>query len=471
MSLVHERPLGFVRFALAAAACCAVGCGSPGGAPANATPNDPNDPEPALTGEQLAALAELSPRELPAPPEDVSNRWADDAKAASFGQRLFFETRLSGALLDGDNDGSQHALGSKGETGKVACAGCHLPESGFSDTRTVRQQISLAAGWGRRRAPSLLDVAHSRLLMWDGRHDALYNQIFGALESPVEMNSSRLYAATQIYALHREEYESVFGPMPALDDTAQFPALKPTEIGCDKLDKYNGCPVPMRGVPGDAATYDALTPEAQEAVTRVMVNAGKALGAYERLLSCGQSRFDRWVQGDASALSRSEQRGAGLFVGKGKCSGCHSGPFLSDEKFHNVGMRAVLVATVFLNANDPGAAEGVAASNADPLNVKGAFSDGDDGRSPEDIDDSLQGAFKTPRLRCLTSRPSFMHTGQIRKLSDVVAFFDHGGDVGGFVGTNELSPLGLTELERADLTAFLSTLDGPGPAAELLKAP
>ena len=119
---------------------------------------------------------------------------------------------------------------------------------------------------------------------------------------------------------------------------------------------------------------------AQDAVTRVMVNVGKALGAYQRLLSCGPSRFDRWMQGDASALTRSEQRGAGLFVGKGKCSGCHSGPFLSDEKFHNVGMRAAVIATVFLNINDPGASVGVAASNTDPLNVKGAFSDGDDGR-------------------------------------------------------------------------------------------
>jgi cytochrome c peroxidase len=128
-----------------------------------------DDPEPMLDRETLASLRALSPDELPAPPADASNAWADDADAASFGQALFFDTRFSGALLDGDNDGSPNALGTKGETGKVSCAGCHLPEAGFSDERTIRHQTSLGSGWGLRRAPSLLDVGHSSLLMWDGR--------------------------------------------------------------------------------------------------------------------------------------------------------------------------------------------------------------------------------------------------------------------------------------------------------------
>ena len=96
------------------------------------------------------------------------NAWADDSSASELGQRLFFDPRFSGMLLDGDNDGSPATLGSKGDVGKVACAGCHLPESGFSDTRSIRHQISLAVGWGIRRAPSLLDVGQSTLLTWVG---------------------------------------------------------------------------------------------------------------------------------------------------------------------------------------------------------------------------------------------------------------------------------------------------------------
>src|SRR5689334_21368519 len=75
----------------------------------------------------LTALRLHAPDTLPSPLPDRSNRFADDARAALFGRRLFFDARLSGRLLDGDNDGGEHALGKKGETGKVACAGCHLP--------------------------------------------------------------------------------------------------------------------------------------------------------------------------------------------------------------------------------------------------------------------------------------------------------------------------------------------------------
>jgi cytochrome c peroxidase len=463
------RTVGVIAPALLA--CSAWSCNRSG--PALVASKDEQreaeEPAPSITQQQLAALRELSPEQLPAPPPDRSNRFADDARAARFGQRLFFDTSLSGALLDGDNDGSKNSLGKKGETGKVACAGCHVPEADFQDTRTIRAQISLGAGWGKRRAPSLLDVAQSKLVMWDGRHDALYNQIFSALESPVEMNSSRLYAARQVFARHRQEYEALFGPMPPLDDAKLFPALLPSETGCSKLDEYNGCKGSIRGRPGDAAEYDGMKAARQREVTGVIVNLGKAIGAYERLLSCGPGRFDRFMRGDAGALSHAEQRGAALFVGRAACVSCHSGPFFSDEKFHNVGLRAQLVATVFLNANDRGAAAGVELAKQDALNTEGPFSDGQDERLRTIGHSGLEGAFRTPRLRCVSRRPSFMHTGQFTRLADVVAFFDRGGDRGGYPGKNELSALGLTERERSDLTAFLHALDGPGPKPELLK--
>jgi cytochrome c peroxidase len=431
-----------------------------------------DDPDPELTGEVMQQLRELSPAELPAPPADASNAWADDAEAARFGQLLFFDTRFSGALLDGDNDGSVSTLGRKGETGKVSCAGCHLPESGFSDSRSIRQQISLGAGWGMRRAPSLLDVGQSKLLMWDGSRDSLFSQVFGPLESPVEMNSSRLFAAQRIFEHHKADYEALFEALPPLDDAERFPSLDVLNTGCVKLDAQSECEAgKMRGSPGDGAEFDGLSEGDQAAVTRIWVNVGKAMGAYQRLLTCGPSRFDAWLQGDESALDRSEQRGAALFVGKAGCVACHSGPYLSDEGFHNVGLQPQVVATVFLDANDPGASVGLTHAQQDPLNVSGPFSDGDDGRLPEELDPALLGAFRTPRLRCVAERPSFMHTGQMLELEEVVSFFDRGGDQFGFPGQSELEPLGLSLRERADLVAFLKTLSGPGPDSTLLEAP
>ncbi|HXU83846.1 MAG TPA: cytochrome c peroxidase [Polyangia bacterium] len=414
-------------------------------------------------------FAAFAPAQLPPPPPDKSNRLADDPAAAKFGQRLFFETAFSGKLLDADNDGSEHALGKRGEAGKVACAGCHIPSAGFSDNRTLNQQISLAAGWGRRRAPSLLDVGQARLITWDGRRDSLYNQPLGVIESPVEMNSSRLYTAQQVEKLHKAEYEALFGALPPLSDAARFPVLTADTVGCRPgiglvVDPCNG---PHHGIPGDKAEYDGMAPADQEAVTQVVVNLGKALGAYERKLGCGPSRFDAWVNGKGT-LNDAELRGAQLFVGKGGCANCHSGPYFTDQKFHNVGLQPAVVAVVFVDQNDRGAAQGLAAAIADPLNVKGKFSDGDDGRLPASVGEDMEGAFKTPGLRCVSKRPSFMHTGQYRTLDEVIEFFAEGGRPIGYPGKNELKPLDLTAQDRADLVAFMKALDGPGPDSSLL---
>jgi len=453
------------HFVVAALCALTVGCGSDAASVSG--------PHASWTPAERAAFADLSPSSLPAPPPDLSNRFGDDARAAALGQRLFFDPGFSGRLTDGDNDGTKNALGTRGESGKVACAGCHAPKAGFLDDRTLGKQISLGAGWGRRRAPSLLDVGQARLLMWDGRHDALYNQPFGPLESPVEMNSSRLYVAEQLYANYRADYEALFGPMPALDDATRFPKVSAQQTGCtpSTVDPLPACNGAQHGLPGDQAEFDGLSATDQDAVTRVVVNLGKSLGAYERLLACGPSRFDAWVAGQADALTDSEQRGAKLFVGRGQCATCHSGPFFSDQKFHNVGLKPAIVAVVFIDQDDHGAATGLTAALSDPLNSRGKYSDGDDGRLPDAVAPAAEGSFRTPALRCGARRPTFMHTGQLSSLADVVAFFTRGGDRFGYPGTNELKPLDLSAQEELDLVAFLGALEGPGPAPQLLENP
>ena len=55
----------------------------------------------------------------------------------------------------------------------------------------------------------------------------------------------------------------------------------------------------------------------------------------------------------------------------------------------------------------------------------------------------------------------------IRTLSQVVSFFDRGGDgPGEYPGSNELQPLSLSEQQRAHPVAFLATLDGAGRRAK-----
>ncbi|MCX4240956.1 cytochrome-c peroxidase [Paraliomyxa miuraensis] len=431
----------------------------------SSTGAEPHSPDP--TPEEWALLQTLRYDEGP-PPADVTNAWADDDAAALLGQALFFDPRFSGPLLDGDNDGDPDTLGEQGQTGRVSCAGCHIPESGFSDTRSPHQQISLASGWVLRKTPSLLDMGWIRLLSWDGRRDTAYGSLFGALENPLEFNGSRLFMAQQLHAHHREAFEDVFGPMEDFSDPGRFPPLEPTEAGCDALN------VPVsecRGKPGDEGPYDGMADADRFAVDRVVVQAGKAIGAYMRRLRCGSSEFDAWLDGGEPALSDAARRGARWFVGEGHCIDCHGGPLLSDHSFHNVGLLPAVVATVFIDDDDPGAIEGIAGAIDDPLNSRSVHSDGDDGRLPRDVDRSMLGAFKTPSLRCVDLRPSFMHTGQYRTLEQVVGFFAEGGHPVGYPGVNELQPTDLDAQQRADLVAFLEALRGPGPDPSLLEPP
>jgi cytochrome c peroxidase len=224
-------------------------------------------------------------------------------------------------------------------------------------------------------------------------------------------------------------------------------------------------------MPGDTADYDGMAPDDQKLVSIAAVNATKALAAYVTQLRCGPSRFDQWLDGDTSALTASEERGAALFVGRGGCTPCHGGPRLTDDAFHNVGISPAIVATAIQDKDDHGAATGIAAALMDPTSSAGELSDGDRGQLPSKVGAKLEGAFRTPSLRCAASHPSFMHTAQLGDLTQVVAFFNRGGDPSGYPGKSELQPLGLKDEEQADLVAFLGSLSGPGPDPALLTAP
>jgi len=52
------------------------------------------------------------------------------------------------------------------------------------------------------------------------------------------------------------------------------------------------------------------------------------------------SLFDRHLRGDETALSDQAYRGMELFYGAAGCAACHSGPLLSDQEFHALGLPA-----------------------------------------------------------------------------------------------------------------------------------
>ena len=64
----------------------------------------------------------------------------------------------------------------------------------------------------------------------------------------------------------------------------------------------------------------------------------RALAAFERSLVSPPTRFDRWIAGDQTALSPSEQNGFAIFTGRGRCINCHTGFAFTDHGFYDIGL-------------------------------------------------------------------------------------------------------------------------------------
>ncbi len=378
----------------------------------------------------LELLGTLSANDLPPSP---TNAFADDPAAATLGQALFFEEGMSA-------------------DGQLSCAGCHDPENAFADPRAFSE-----GSFGRvggRHAPSLINVAFNQFQLWDGRADALWAQPIKAIEATPEGDFTRTELAHFIAREYATEYIAVFGPIPSLAG------------------------LPDRAKPGDAA-WDAMTPTQQDTVNRIAANVGKAIEAYERKLICVDTEFDRHLRGETT-LSDQALEGAQIFLenNAARCVDCHSGPNLTDGRFHNLGLDHD-------GTPDAGRAEGIEALLDDPFNGVGPYSDDPTAGARVLAEvalgrDADLGAFKTPGLRGVAQRDRFGHLGHetslVRWIDDVYRRGGRGGrGQGGGGGANfvgRLSPLFPQGVQNEQaLAAFLRSLDCPPLPASLTGPP
>lgn len=396
------------------------------------------------TVSDLAMLRQHWIGSLPEAPPAPGNRVANDPRAVAMGRSLFFDRRLS-------------------INGEISCATCHDPARSFTDGLPKARGI----GEAERSAPTLIGVAYSAWFFWDGRSDSLWSQALGPLESHVEHGGNRLQYARLIAGDggYRKSYEALFGPLPELSDQGRFPV--------------NASPV---GSATAVAQWNAMEEADRKAVTRVFVNIGKVIAAYERTLVPGWSRFDRYVErlldGDAGGgglLTAEEIAGLRLFLGKAMCVTCHMGPMFTNHGFHNVGTpdpAAVKprfrLPLVHLFAEKPqadlGRYQGVRQAVASEFNCLGEYSDAHKDDCAELVyantryQDTL-GAFKVPTLRNVARTAPYMHAGQFASLSELLQHYNDPPKAPS--GHNELIPLGLTKSELNQLEAFLHSLDSP----------
>ncbi|AKU97971.1 Cytochrome c551 peroxidase [Labilithrix luteola] len=305
-----------------------------------------------------------------APPPDPTNEYADVPAAAAFGKTLFSDAKLS-------------------PKGNVSCATCHDPLKSFADGAAQSTGVSL----GDRNSPSVALAAHARWQFWDGRADTLWAQALGPFENPKEFGGSRLFVAKQIVARYPTDYGAVFSKYP-LPDLAGLP---------------DGAK------PGDPA-WDALTQKQRDDVTRVYVNVGKAIAAFERTLRVAPSALDRYADGDTNALSKPQKDALNLFFTAG-CQQCHWGPRMTDDAFHVIR---------FPTGRQDGAADRGRIDILPDL-AKSEFlastswSDAPSAAKTflSTAAPSMIGAFKTPPLRGVAQTAPYGHGGKFATLLEV----------------------------------------------------
>lgn len=394
-----------------------------------------------------------------APAKDTTNKYADDARAAALGQKLFFDKAFSGPLVVG-NDGTNGALGNAGDTGKVACVSCHQPENYMGDKRSNPNNTALGANWMIRNASTALNSSFYQV--WcenDGVRDSQWSDGLTDPEDPTSMNGSRLKVAHVLYAKYRDEYNALYDtPLPAELDPANANAAR----------------FPSDGKPGDPA-FDNLPAQDKDIINRIYANFGKATQAYIRKLANRNSPFDKYGapegQGDRNAISDSAKRGLKLYLGKAGCVQCHSGPIMSDSKFHNTGMQAK---GEHIIPTETGRYDAINALLSIEFTSDGPYSDDRNtgrlaGLTATDAD---KGKWRSKQLRNVAETAPYMHTGQFATLRDVIDFYDRGGDPDGtYVGTKDplMKKLNLTEQEKDDLVEFLKTLTGEKPSGSLFQ--
>lgn len=194
------------------------------------------------------------------------------ASEVVLGRRLFYDTSLS-------------------KDNTLSCASCHNPAFRFSDARP--RSLGVGGTLGLRHAPTLLNVAYSPSLFWDGRAPSLETQVLSPMSDPLEMNQTH-------------------------------------DASIGKL-KHN-------------PAYKALFQSAFGSEDITLQRVENALASFERTLLCGNSAFDRYqYKGQKDALTPAQIRGLAVFTDphRGNCASCHTiganSALFTDGQFHNTG--------------------------------------------------------------------------------------------------------------------------------------
>ena len=259
------------------------------------------------------------------------------------------------------------------KSGFISCNSCHNLSMGGTDNL----KTSIGHHWqqGPINAPTVLNSSLNVAQFWDGRAKDLKEQAGGPIANPKEMAFSHELTIQVLETIpeYAAEFKQVFAK--------------------------------------DKITIDEVT---------------QAIAEFEKTLITPNSRFDRWLSGDKTALTEQELAGYQLFKNSG-CVACHNGSAVGGNSFQKMGL-----VMPYETSNPAEGLKGVTGKDADRFK------------------------FKVPTLRNVELTYPYFHDGEAETLTEAV-------DV---MGRLQLGKK-FTDEENAKVVAFLKTLTGEQPKIQL----
>lgn len=351
------------------------------------------------------------PTELDKIPQDPNNP-ITSAKVI-LGEKLFNETQLATQ--------AKNAIG----LGTYSCASCHHQQLGF--------QAGLPQGIGEGgvgdivrafdsryresdadvqpvRSPTVLNIAYQEIMLWNGQFGAL-----GVNQDTISLWKNGTLLEFNMLGFSGVETQAIAG--------MHVHRLSLKDSGLENDNEYK-------------ILFKLAFPNEINPFTDL--NAALAIAVFERSLLSINAPFQSWLRGSYSSLSKAEKEGALLFFTKANCFTCHTGPALSSNTFHALGMKDLDQSHKIIGKVPENTRLG-----------RGGFTN--------KYNDNFK--FKTPQLYDLVKSPFYGHGSSFTTIEQVVRYKNKGIKENSLVPNEFLSsqfkPLNLSEKEILNLSLFL----------------
>jgi cytochrome c peroxidase len=275
----------------------------------------------------------------------------------------------------------------------IACASCHDIKKGGEDDKPTAIGYLKQENPSHLNSPTVLNTAYSKHFFWDGRASSLREQAKGPMQAHFEMASTPKLVEQRVKEKieYQEQFRDIFG-------------------------------------------YDSITFE----------NITAAIAVYEKTLVT-RGRFDKFLEGDSSALSALEKRGLNIFMDLG-CKGCHFGTGVGGQKIQKFPLRdynSIIDLTTTFNEDTKGRSVSHIGFNFKmyhpyPFENIGGFM-GKDGVQE----------FRVPILRNISKTAPYFHNGVVKTLREAIKIM-----------SKHQIGVDLSKEQLDAVEAFLKALDG-----------